>query len=385
MLPGRWEHRAVAPFCTWVANVRGDAYPPRESPRHRPRDGCLRIRDRPRKTAGASGPSATVAGQSALGSARRLAAQDDLRRGHRPHRRARAGRRRPGGVVRRCRRPHRALRRTGTRRRARRGRPAPRVACTEYAPARVKQAVCGYGRADKGQVSADGEGICSCSDADRRPHAADALAVAICHARCRRSPLVAGGAGDRAPERPPAVAHAGGLVLDVNGVGYLVAATPSVLRRAEGRRGDGRDVPPRARGRAPALRLRRRGGARALRAAPDGQRHRPEGRARRRLRLPGRGAPPGDRARRPRALPGDPRDREEDRGANRARAQGEDRLRSSEPTLRPGGGHPATWSPATRSSSSATPWSRPSSGSPAVDPEPAARGARPAGAPGAAA
>ena len=27
------------------------------------------------------------------------------------------------------------------------------VVCTEYAPARVKQAVCGYGRADKGQVA----------------------------------------------------------------------------------------------------------------------------------------------------------------------------------------------------------------------------------------
>ena len=27
------------------------------------------------------------------------------------------------------------------------------VTCTEYAPARVKQAVCGYGRADKGQVA----------------------------------------------------------------------------------------------------------------------------------------------------------------------------------------------------------------------------------------
>ena len=26
------------------------------------------------------------------------------------------------------------------------------VECTEYAPARVKQSVCGYGRADKGQV-----------------------------------------------------------------------------------------------------------------------------------------------------------------------------------------------------------------------------------------
>ena len=62
-------------------------------------------------------------------------------------------------------------------------------------------------------------------------------------------------------------------MLDVNGVGYLVAATPSVLRRASaGVGGDGRDVPPRPGGRAAALRLRRRRGARALRPPPHGER-----------------------------------------------------------------------------------------------------------------
>ena len=57
------------------------------------------------------------------------------------------------------------------------------VACAEYAPARVKQAVCGYGRADKEQVREDGAGDPRRSTRCRRPnHAADALAVAICHA-----------------------------------------------------------------------------------------------------------------------------------------------------------------------------------------------------------
>src|SRR5919106_127359 len=52
-------------------------------------------------------------------------------------------------------------------------------------------------------------------------------------------------------------------------------------RRTEERSGDdGRDVPPRARGRAPALRLRRQCRAGALRPPPRSERHRTEGRAR---------------------------------------------------------------------------------------------------------
>ena len=55
------------------------------------------------------------------------------------------------------------------------------VACTEYAPARVKQAVCGYGRADKGQVSRMVRMLLSLSAEPSTSHEADALAVAICH------------------------------------------------------------------------------------------------------------------------------------------------------------------------------------------------------------
>jgi crossover junction endodeoxyribonuclease RuvC len=56
------------------------------------------------------------------------------------------------------------------------------VACAEYAPARVKQSVCGYGRADKDQVGRMVKAILALPEVPRPDHAADALAVAICHA-----------------------------------------------------------------------------------------------------------------------------------------------------------------------------------------------------------
>jgi crossover junction endodeoxyribonuclease RuvC len=56
------------------------------------------------------------------------------------------------------------------------------VTCTEYAPARVKQAVCGYGRADKGQVARMVRMLLALDDEPATSHEADALAVAICHA-----------------------------------------------------------------------------------------------------------------------------------------------------------------------------------------------------------
>jgi crossover junction endodeoxyribonuclease RuvC len=54
--------------------------------------------------------------------------------------------------------------------------------CTEYPPASVKQAVCGYGRADKEQVQRMVKAILSLDELPQPSHAADALAVAICHA-----------------------------------------------------------------------------------------------------------------------------------------------------------------------------------------------------------
>ena len=56
------------------------------------------------------------------------------------------------------------------------------VACAEYAPARVKQSVCGYGRADKEQVGKMVRAILALDAVPTPNHAADALAVAICHA-----------------------------------------------------------------------------------------------------------------------------------------------------------------------------------------------------------
>jgi crossover junction endodeoxyribonuclease RuvC len=56
------------------------------------------------------------------------------------------------------------------------------VFCTEYAPASVKNAVCGYGRAEKAQVQRMVKAILGLPEVPRPHHAADALAVAICHA-----------------------------------------------------------------------------------------------------------------------------------------------------------------------------------------------------------
>jgi crossover junction endodeoxyribonuclease RuvC len=56
------------------------------------------------------------------------------------------------------------------------------IDCFEYAPARVKQATCGYGRADKAQVQRMVKAILHLEEIPAPDHAADALAVAICHA-----------------------------------------------------------------------------------------------------------------------------------------------------------------------------------------------------------
>ena len=56
------------------------------------------------------------------------------------------------------------------------------VGCVEYPPARVKQAVCGYGRAEKAQVQRMVRMILALEALPTPHHASDALAVAICHA-----------------------------------------------------------------------------------------------------------------------------------------------------------------------------------------------------------
>ena len=62
------------------------------------------------------------------------------------------------------------------------------LACAEHAPARVKQTVCGYGRAEKAQMQRMVKLILGLDEEPRNSHEADAFAVAICHAL--GSPLV---------------------------------------------------------------------------------------------------------------------------------------------------------------------------------------------------
>ena len=56
------------------------------------------------------------------------------------------------------------------------------VDCAEYSPARVKQVVCGYGRVEKQQIQKMVKVILGLEVEPATSHAADALAVAICHA-----------------------------------------------------------------------------------------------------------------------------------------------------------------------------------------------------------
>jgi crossover junction endodeoxyribonuclease RuvC len=56
----------------------------------------------------------------------------------------------------------------------------------EYKPLEVKQAVTGYGRADKGQVQSMVRLLLDLAENPRPDDAADALAVAICHAHSAR-------------------------------------------------------------------------------------------------------------------------------------------------------------------------------------------------------
>jgi crossover junction endodeoxyribonuclease RuvC len=56
------------------------------------------------------------------------------------------------------------------------------VPAYSYTPQAVKQAVCGSGRAEKGQVQRMVQALLTLDELPQPDHAADALAVAICHA-----------------------------------------------------------------------------------------------------------------------------------------------------------------------------------------------------------
>jgi crossover junction endodeoxyribonuclease RuvC len=55
------------------------------------------------------------------------------------------------------------------------------VPCASYTPQQVKGAVCGNGRAAKDQVQRMVQTLLSLTELPRPDHAADALAIAICH------------------------------------------------------------------------------------------------------------------------------------------------------------------------------------------------------------
>jgi crossover junction endodeoxyribonuclease RuvC len=61
--------------------------------------------------------------------------------------------------------------------------------CSSYTPQQVKSAVCGSGRAEKAQVQQMVQRLLALPEPPHPDHAADALAVAICHAN--RAPLAA--------------------------------------------------------------------------------------------------------------------------------------------------------------------------------------------------
>lgn len=62
----------------------------------------------------------------------------------------------------------------------------------EYTPLQVKQSVVGYGRAEKKQVMDMVKRICNLPEAPKPDDAADAVALALCHARSATSLLYKG-------------------------------------------------------------------------------------------------------------------------------------------------------------------------------------------------
>ncbi|MGI8511749.1 MAG: crossover junction endodeoxyribonuclease RuvC [Solirubrobacteraceae bacterium] len=73
------------------------------------------------------------------------------------------------------------------------------VPCFSYTPQAIKQAVCGSGGADKEQLQRMVGALLSLPEPPRPDHAADALAVAICHANAAPFAAAASAAGGRIP------------------------------------------------------------------------------------------------------------------------------------------------------------------------------------------
>lgn len=63
------------------------------------------------------------------------------------------------------------------------------IKISEYTPLQVKQAVVGYGKAEKRQVIAMVTSILKLKKAPKPDDTADAVAIAICHSQCRSSAM----------------------------------------------------------------------------------------------------------------------------------------------------------------------------------------------------
>jgi crossover junction endodeoxyribonuclease RuvC len=61
-----------------------------------------------------------------------------------------------------------------------------KISVAEYTPLQIKQALTGYGRADKRQMQIMVQSILKLKDIPKPDDAADALAVAICHQQSRK-------------------------------------------------------------------------------------------------------------------------------------------------------------------------------------------------------
>ena len=125
----------------------------------------------------------------------------------------------------------------------------------EYAANLVKKTVVGVGHAEKQQVAMMVRMLLPASTA-ATPDAADALAVAICHAQHRAARGARRGMIGKLKGVVESVDEES-LILDVDGVGYLVSASARTLRAlpAVGEKAELPDRDACARGRNPALRV----------------------------------------------------------------------------------------------------------------------------------
>jgi crossover junction endodeoxyribonuclease RuvC len=84
-----------------------------------------------------------------------------------------------------------------------------RLPCFSYTPQQVKAAVCGRGGASKDQVARMVAQLLSLPEPPRPDHAADALAVAICHSNCAPLRAVLGRASGAGREDHPIAGKSG--------------------------------------------------------------------------------------------------------------------------------------------------------------------------------